>query len=51
MARDNLSIKCTTDKKTKMNIVETFRKHRIILSWWVLDRLVEKAEELKRDND
>ena len=49
MARDNLSIKCTTDKKTKTNIVEAFRKHRINLSGWVLDRLVEKAEELKKD--
>ena len=49
MARDTLSIKCTTDKKTKTSIVEAFRKHRINLSGWVLDRLVEKAEELKKD--
>lgn len=49
MARDQISIKCTTDKKEKDSILEAFRSNNINMTGWVLSQLKKKRDELKKD--
>lgn len=49
--RDRLSINASTTRKEKEFIVNTFKRHRINMAGWVVDRLMEKAEALVKSED